>query len=775
MVNWRAERQHPDQEVQQYTESLRGIFAAGMPANAPIDQVTKDVRPQVREILQNAYGGGAAVADQISDMEEHDRRTENWRGGNPLLSPIPFLTNRRVRKTGAETVSDVNLDTQMHWFMNQQNVAGLLNAPAHVNIRNLLERRLGADILDHLEDHPEIRFGIALAFSQGANPAAIEDFVMEALGDAGRVNAFTGAHTARRAYETSKTCLDNLESGAANISGAVNEMTADGNDVVQRWTDIDTELTALRAGGGGGVGAGARNADVRRITDLENSDKGMQAKKQKLQNECTKIYESADFLNAHYAALPGGVPAALAAHINLLLNNLGPAGAAGVAPGVNWAGNTVPSWTSIQACINFLNSDPFSDAIHALRPHFEHVTSNHKREYERAKTALTVSQDGLDDRLSASDFLYKIWFEIYEREATPAAGGPPNVDRSVLRERALMAAMTSLSESRDEDLLKYKNEIRCEELARRSSLWRRAISRHNFSPSANSVLARIRHVTVNKEGKEVKPFAGLDLNKSMSRAELRKTIKEGKLAREDIPRLYLHLEAILKNHRDHTIKPKDASFLIDLIQNLKVVRNEMLHEELLQQFRNTEGTPEQDILKLLKAKMDEEKKWEKQLADDILKGEFLKTITPRAIRKEKRSALKEIKQKMNSGEWGYNDSVAYLKEKGFSPGIMKKAHLFSRKMKNWFTPRKKDPDKPGLTRRAAGSLWRGTTWLPRKAGGLLGKGAKKVLGVPLGIFETLTGMLFINPLKWTSKIFSGGSGSVGKVRNKYRWFSEAHA
>jgi len=280
-------------------------------------------------------------------------------------------------------------------------------------------------------------------------------------------------------------------------------------------------------------------------------------------------------------------------------------------------------------------------------------------------------------------------------------------------------------------------------------------------------------VSINKEGKDVKPFANLDLNKAMSRAELRKSIKEGKIAKEDIPRLYLHLEAILKNHRDHTIRPKDANYLVGLIQNLKVIRNDMLHQELLQQFRNAEGTPEQDILKLLKTKMDEEKRWEKQLADDILRGEFWKTVTPRAIRKEKRSALKEIKQKMNNGEWGYNDAVAYLKEKGFSPGIMKKAHLFSRKMKNWFVPRKKDPDKPGLIRKTAGGLWRGTTWLPRKAGGLLGRGAKKVLGVPLGIFETLTGMFVVNPLKWAGKIFTGSGGKVGKVRDKYRWFSTA--
>lgn len=296
------------------------------------------------------------------------------------------------------------------------------------------------------------------------------------------------------------------------------------------------------------------------------------------------------------------------------------------------------------------------------------------------------------------------------------------------------------------------------------------MSRHNFSPSAQEVLRRLRHVSIAKEGKEVKPFARLDLHKNMSRAELRKAIKEGRLSSEDVPRLYLHLEAILKQHREHTIRPKDAGYIIELIQSLRVIRNEMLHQELLSQFRNTEGTPEGNILKLLRAKMDHEKSWERQMADDILRGEFWKTVKPRAIRKEKRALLKDIKQKMLSGQMGYSDAVKLLEENGFEPGILRKAHLVGRKFANFFRRREKS-DEPGLIRKTAGGLWNAGTFIPRKVGGVLGKGAKKVLGVPLGIFETLTGMFVVNPLKWVRNIFTGSSGGVGKVRNKYRWFS----
>ena len=121
MSNPWVERKEPDSaEVRRNAEALRGIFGPGLATAPDIEQIAHDVRPQVRDVLQGAYGPGAGAANAVSDMVERDQRTEHWRGGNVLFSPIPLLSRRGPRKAENEVVGDSHLDAQLHWFMNQR-------------------------------------------------------------------------------------------------------------------------------------------------------------------------------------------------------------------------------------------------------------------------------------------------------------------------------------------------------------------------------------------------------------------------------------------------------------------------------------------------------------------------------------------------------------------------------------------------------------------------------------------------------------------------------
>ncbi|MBU1992536.1 MAG: hypothetical protein ABH856_00480 [Patescibacteria group bacterium] len=769
MVNVLARRKFEEADLtRRWSEQLRNIFATPLAVNAQLDQITGDVRPRVRQILEDTHGPGQAAADQMRDNEERTRRFNRLRRGNFFFD------------TQADVDTTTNISTQLSYWMNAQNLTNAINAPRFDDIRHLLERRLGADVLQTLEDHPEIRFGIALALTQGANPPAILAFLQVAVGDQAGAEYYTDADDQSLRDANAKADLEAFKNISSNIlNGALEELFAGvtGN-IDTHWQTIDDDITTTRALING-INSGNPPAGVilpanpatlltpsnNRLKQRETEMNALQTKKRKLQVECTKILDAVNRLVAAGAPVPPG------GAIATIQGGLG---------GVTWTGGTIGSWTTIQTCVDFLRTTPtprgamtFTDAINELRPHLQRTVDHRANENRRAGVRLTTEKAGLGDKINSTTFLYKVWFEIYRRQAIPAGGGNPTVDRGELRRRATFAAMMSVAESRDQQLLQIKNELRCEELARRSNLWRRLTSRHNFSPSANSVLARIKHVSISKDGKEAKPFARLNFKKLTSRAEVRKAVQNGDIAKEDVPRLALYLESVLTNYKKHTIKPKDAMYLVDIIQSLRAIRTEQLHGELMTQFRNVEGTDSANMVNLLDQKLKAERAWELQMREGIEGGEFLNAISRRAIRKDRRAALKEVRGKMANGEWGYKDAVSYLEEKGFSPGILKKSHLVGRKMKNWMKPRKKEEGKDGLAKRAVKGTAKGVWTVAKQPFRPFLWAGKKLGKLGLGLFEVATAPVMIPAKGLYRKLFRGNNqGKLSRLRDKTRWFSE---
>ena len=154
-------------------------------------------------------------------------------------------------------------------------------------------------------------------------------------------------------------------------------------------------------------------------------------------------------------------------------------------------------------------------------------------------------------------------------------------------------------------LLRIKNEIRCEELAKVEFMEQlvsiiSAVGAGSFETAAPCFSAKgQRCETVCTIGSASKHVAG----------GTAQAIK-GKLSQEDVPR-FTHLGGT-KHHREH-VRPKDAGYIIELIQNLRVI-NEMLHQGFgaIPDFGRHSGR------KYFKqGENGARKSWERQMADDI--------------------------------------------------------------------------------------------------------------------------------------------------------------
>lgn len=691
----KLERYEDTEQLRQALEGVERPYEAppagplGVPTGDPsIDNlILKDVRPKVRDVL------GAAAAQDILNKEVEERSRE-FLGRVPWTNRMFSWMTRRRRGpvTAAVIEARARREVMSPVFISPKRLEQALNA--NPTLKDLIEKHVGKEVLSEMGDYPGLRYAIAWLL-QRPTPPGPEQFLRDALGIGGDYNKALKEFTdAEERFTDFSGNAGNLKKFAGDIVGLAkkvadyrNEKTALENDRNNAETDLNNAMAGL----------GTATTDSQRAV--------FQARIQQATQKRDEARRELKELEKNKSELKSSVREFYA-----IIDHFCPAAGTQLVPALRViAGAAATPESQARVDIETLNSNAqdaddgiFQGAVHAIESGaFKRnlqvmlgVITVKQQEFEEEKDKTKKDLEGAKEvkgkKLSPEALLFTLYNHYYK---TPQANGgalPPGAtapDKDTLRNMAALAMRLSVVDSKDMSVFDV-NRYRAEELHRQSKWYRRMFNRFSWGKSADTVgarfkhilrpgapakriMERLRHIEVKKEEKLVLPFARLRLKPWANRAELRREIEEGRLAEEDVPRLYVSLERILKDNKGFSLRSHEVTYFADLIRNLKIIRQEMLHKKLMDQLAREPGSKAQKMVKLMEEQLAEETKIEQQLADEVGKQEFLEILKASKISLKHQALMHEVYDKMRKGELSASEAQEFLESHGVDKGVVR--------------------------------------------------------------------------------------------------------
>lgn len=260
--------------------------------------------------------------------------------------------------------------------------------------------------------------------------------------------------------------------------------------------------------------------------------------------------------------------------------------------------------------------------------------------------------------VSSTQLLNKIYYSfVTTREKD--GGGAENTDavdnlvfQHKRRSEAAIFAAFGRSDAKDMSVF-AANRARAEALAKVLP----KSERMKFLPDFDLILQSFRHIATEDQ---TRPFAKLQLKRDTSRAEIRHMIQHGTLKEDDLPLLIGHIQKVLEGDGTSIAKAEDLPFIMAMIRNLRLVREEMKFNTIIKK----------------PGKFDD--KLKELLADDTAIDEVRDTIDEAGLftmlkdksflKGQKGLMMKDVTDRVKAGTLTIADGMKELKENGVDVG-----------------------------------------------------------------------------------------------------------
>ncbi|MEK7544758.1 MAG: hypothetical protein AAB551_01360 [Patescibacteria group bacterium] len=346
-----------------------------------------------------------------------------------------------------------------------------------------------------------------------------------------------------------------------------------------------------------------------------------------------------------------------------------------------------------------VNSEDFYIQFRGLKKHVEHdvhAAKKPKKKGEEGADPEHAEHDEGHPQMTENELMYKILY--YRATQKRSAGGDldnasPTLTLKELEDKKIEASRDAfhlINVAKNLGMILNANKLRAErqaKLAQKPGFWQGLVNPSRYPmkdlPKFKTLLERLKFVRLEKldeKGAVVKeeggsatmenPFAEVHLKPGMSLAALRHEVDEGRLKKQDVPRMIGYMEAMLEGQDRYQIRYDDITPLADMIMNLRSLQTFHEHNKFLEEVKEDPDKLDEKLAALWKNDLKISEKVNTDARQKLFKMMRDNYKKPDSYKNEIRKLVTQAKEKYITGEFDFGQAKEFLKKHGVPVGIL---------------------------------------------------------------------------------------------------------